>query len=80
MNNAACVEAEDSEFVEVDPTGRYGRVYIYTILTFYSSPLFASLNSHHMFFVLILSFEFHVLQYNEILGKGASKIVYVSYP
>lgn len=42
MNNAACVEAEDSEFVEVDPTGRYGR-------------------------------------YNEILGKGASKIVYRAF-
>lgn len=28
MNVAASVEAEDSEFIEVDPTGRYGRVHI----------------------------------------------------
>lgn len=27
MNGAASDEAEYSEFVEVDPTGRYGRVY-----------------------------------------------------
>ncbi|CAA0832944.1 Serine/threonine-protein kinase WNK1 [Striga hermonthica] len=39
MNGAVAVDSEESGFVEVDPTGRYGR-------------------------------------YNEILGKGASKIVY----
>ncbi|KAG5059588.1 hypothetical protein AAZX31_01G056400 [Glycine max] len=26
MNGAACVEAECCEYVEVDPTGRYGRI------------------------------------------------------
>ncbi|RDY07726.1 Serine/threonine-protein kinase WNK1, partial [Mucuna pruriens] len=58
MDGAACVEveAECCEFVEVDPTGRYGR-----------------------FFVLIPGFEFHVWQYNEILGKGASKTVYRAF-
>ncbi|KAL0414537.1 UNVERIFIED_CONTAM: Serine/threonine-protein kinase WNK1 [Sesamum radiatum] len=40
MNGVIDLDSEDSEFVEVDPTGRYGR-------------------------------------YNEILGKGASKTVYV---
>ncbi|GER44677.1 kinase [Striga asiatica] len=42
MNGAIAVDSEESEFVEVDPTGRYGR-------------------------------------YNEILGKGASKIVYRAF-
>ncbi|XP_028770727.1 probable serine/threonine-protein kinase WNK9 [Neltuma alba] len=42
MNGAAHLEPDGSEFVEVDPTGRYGR-------------------------------------YNEILGKGASKIVYRAF-
>jgi len=32
MNGAACVEAECCEYVEVDPTGRYGRVYILSLL------------------------------------------------
>jgi hypothetical protein len=27
MNVAASFDAENSEFIEVDPTGRYGRVY-----------------------------------------------------
>jgi hypothetical protein len=27
MNAAASFDAENSEFIEVDPTGRYGRVY-----------------------------------------------------
>ncbi|XVF28851.1 hypothetical protein REPUB_Repub15cG0067600 [Reevesia pubescens] len=42
MNGGASLEPDRSEFVEVDPTGRYGR-------------------------------------YNEILGKGASKIVYKAF-
>ncbi|KAL5566922.1 hypothetical protein UlMin_030086 [Ulmus minor] len=42
MNCLSHLESDDSEFVEVDPTGRYGR-------------------------------------YNEILGKGASKIVYRAF-
>jgi len=33
MNGAACVEAECCEFVEVDPTGRYGRVYTFSFTT-----------------------------------------------
>ncbi|KAK6117162.1 hypothetical protein DH2020_049041 [Rehmannia glutinosa] len=42
MNGVIALDSEESEFVEVDPTGRYGR-------------------------------------YNEILGKGASKIVLIIY-
>ncbi|KAL1806533.1 hypothetical protein ACET3Z_029601 [Daucus carota] len=42
MNGGTHLESEDSEYVEVDPTGRYGR-------------------------------------YNEILGRGASKIVYRAF-
>ncbi|XP_075473567.1 putative serine/threonine-protein kinase WNK9 isoform X1 [Primulina tabacum] len=42
MNGVTDLDLEDSEFVEVDPTGRYGR-------------------------------------YNEILGKGSSKIVYRAF-
>ncbi|KAL8490833.1 hypothetical protein ACS0TY_022732 [Phlomoides rotata] len=42
MNGFADLDSDDSDFVEVDPTGRYGR-------------------------------------YNEILGKGASKIVYRAF-
>lgn len=64
------LEENDSEFVEVDPSGRYGRVssllsikYIYAF-TMVSSQLECN-------FCLIL-----LLQYNEILGKGASKTVY----
>lgn len=53
MNVAASFEAQNSEFIEVDPTGRYGRVYTYS--TFYSSLFFPSLNFHHMhiFFVFL---------------------------
>lgn len=32
MNGAACVDAECCEFVEVDPTGRYGRVHTFPLL------------------------------------------------
>ncbi|KAL7144719.1 hypothetical protein ABFS83_07G031100 [Erythranthe nasuta] len=42
MNGAIVLDSDDSEFVEVDPSGRYGR-------------------------------------YNEILGKGSSKIVYRAF-
>ncbi|KAL6532335.1 hypothetical protein OROGR_014305 [Orobanche gracilis] len=42
MNGVIALDSDESEFVEVDPTGRYGR-------------------------------------YNEILGKGASKIVYRAF-
>jgi len=74
MNGAACVEEECCEFVETDPTGRYGRVYIYI----YAFPLLINFCWFFMFqfIVLIPGFEFHVWQYNEILGKGASKTVY----
>jgi len=71
MNGAACVEAEGFEFAEVDPTGRYGRVHIQPFLYSKFCMFFM-----FRFFVLIPGFEFHVWQYNEILGKGASKTVY----
>ena len=55
------------EFVEVDPTGRYGRV----------KPLSLSLSlslSLYCYLLLSLNFRFLcLLQYNEILGKRASK-------
>lgn len=55
-----------SHYVEIDPTGRYGRVLFSLFLSNYlpNSPSF-----------LFSSFLF-CLQYNEILGKGASKTVY----
>lgn len=67
MNGLLEPDYSDSEFVEVDPTGRYGRV---------TKPLSLS----HFLCVLCLKFDpfylFFWLQYNEILGKGASKTVY----
>lgn len=64
-------EPDDSEFVEVDPTGRYGRVWT-KILFFYTGLLCAG--------VLVVWVDFfflsYLMQYNEILGKGASKTVY----
>lgn len=55
MNCSASVtvEAEDSEFVEVDPTGRYGRV-IYLI---YGSAWLFYIHTC-CFFILILGFGF----------------------
>jgi len=42
MNGVTHLEPDDSEFVEVDPTGRYGRVY--------------SLSPHFLLFLLCLTF------------------------
>ena len=77
MNGGASFEPEYSEFVELDPTGRYGRVCITPFLLIFSFLLFFSVIYTLKFFILILGIEFHVWQYNEILGKGASKTVYV---
>ena len=67
MNVLAHLEQDYSEFVEVDPTGRYGRV----------KPLSLVLSiSLYCYLLLSLNFRFLCfLQYNEILGKGASKTV-----
>ena len=72
MNGLTSLETDYLEFVEVDPTGRYRRVNIHLRIP---SFLHVVIN--------IWSFESHInvfslcfLQYNEILGKGASKTVY----
>ena len=57
MNGAACVEAECCEYVEVDPTGRYGRVYILPLLL--THQLFLVL-LYSKFCVLIMDLDFHV--------------------
>ncbi|KAL5995113.1 Serine/threonine-protein kinase wnk1 [Asimina triloba] len=60
---------DDSEFVEVDPTGRYGRVLLCFVFPFLC-----------LFFLsLVLNEFFFCLQYSEILGKGASKTVYRAF-
>lgn len=69
MNELQTDSSASSEFAEVDPTGRYGRV---TILSFFSS--FCFFFSYYPF--SFSSRFFLWLQYNEILGKGASKTVY----
>lgn len=70
MNGVTHLELDDSdsEFVEVDPTGRYGRVYPLSLNLWLSFSSFPA--SVWWYFFLYL------LQYNEILGKGASKTVY----
>ena len=76
MNCVTHLEPDDSssEFVEVDPTGRYGRVHPSLSLSIYLTMwIFLSFVNIFEFLNLgVLCF----LQYNEILGKGASKIVY----
>ncbi|KAH9614632.1 hypothetical protein KSS87_003816 [Heliosperma pusillum] len=75
MNCVLTLEDECCDFVEVDPTGRYGRV----------SNFIDSFLANHFQFYCPLYFELNVLlfggffQYNEILGKGASKIVYRAF-
>jgi hypothetical protein len=69
MNGVTHLEEGDSEFVEVDPTGRYGRVYISSSHIFNFSLSWFWLFQFDDFFLFF--------QYNEILGKGASKTVYV---
>ena len=69
MNVLAHLEQDYSEFVEVDPTGRYGRVKPLSL-----SPVLSI--SLYCYLLLSLNFRFLCfLQYNEILGKGASKTV-----
>jgi hypothetical protein len=65
MNNLSYLEPDYSEFVEVDPTGRYGRVMF--------PPINQSISI--ILFDLLLTSLFLLLQYNEVLGKGASKTV-----
>lgn len=73
MNGLLHLEPDFSEFVEVDPTGRYGRVSNNSL-----SLLFLGVsNSVISAWNLILNWFLFWLQYNEILGKGASKTVYV---
>lgn len=50
MNGSASFEAKDSEFVEVDPTGRYGRL-------FTEYPLFYSPTLPRSFILLFLHFH-----------------------
>ncbi|KAG6753129.1 hypothetical protein POTOM_043173 [Populus tomentosa] len=59
----------DAEFVEIDPTGRYGRVNVMVIL------LVALLLMGFFYFSSSLSF----LQYKEVLGRGAFKKVYRAF-
>lgn len=71
MNGVTEIEPDCSDFVEVDPTGRYGRVIFLVFLCW------VSLFSHFQFTrCCLLNF---ILQYNEILGKGASKTVYETF-
>jgi hypothetical protein len=73
MNGLSHLEPPDySEFVEVDPTGRYGRVHLSLSLC---ACVFLLWNELWVWFWGLLLF---FLQYNEILGRGASKIVYES--
>ena len=75
-------EPDDSEteFVEVDPSGRYGRVSIFPIIF----PKSLSLSPCDWFDVLViavnvflnLSLFWYNSQYKEVLGKGAFKKVY----
>lgn len=74
MNGLTHLEPDCSEFVEVDPTGRYGRV-LTICLSLYIS---LRLMFHFLFWVIYFFIVFWLLQYNEILGKGASKTVYGS--
>lgn len=65
------LEQDCSEFVELDPTGRYGRVNTYSCFLYLVFVICIDLLDS------FLSSMFSVfLQYNEILGKGASKTVY----
>jgi hypothetical protein len=61
MNGLTHLEPDYSEFVEVDPTGRYGRVYLSLSLSLSLSLALSALS-------LIFGF-LHLLQYNDILGK-----------
>ena len=73
MNCDAELDPDYSEFVEVDPTGRYGRV----ISKF--SCFFLTLILFFLFFFSSFSIDSVILQYNEILGKGSSKTVYETF-
>ncbi|KAF5739527.1 hypothetical protein HS088_TW12G00733 [Tripterygium wilfordii] len=75
MNGLSYLEEPDdySEFVEVDPTGRYGRV------NYVSLPIFLLLRLIKPFGSDFWIPFFVALQYKEILGKGASKTVYRAF-
>ncbi|CAN1807843.1 Serine/threonine-protein kinase WNK1 [Linum perenne] len=65
------------QFVEVDPTGRYRRVNYLNTLPSVSFP--PACICFTIFRGFLFFFCFLWLQYNEILGKGASKIVYKAF-
>ena len=76
----------EPEFVEVDPSGRYGRVSIFMSLCIWDSlGVFHNChpNEKHTGFILekdlILGIFCCIWQYKEILGKGAFKKVYVFF-
>lgn len=73
MNGVTHTEPEISEFVEVDPTGRYGRVCSLSLFVCVKVRFF---HSNEVLSLMFCSFLVFLMQYNEILGKGASKTVY----
>lgn len=75
----------EPEFAEVDPTGRYGRVMpsLTPIRPSFLLPSLASIRLASLF--LLRSFDLFgdacgLLQYTEVLGKGAFKTVYPFVP
>ncbi|KAJ4825537.1 hypothetical protein Tsubulata_033530 [Turnera subulata] len=71
MNGSASLALDYSEFVEIDPTGRYGR-YNEILGKGASKTVYKAFDEYD-------GIEVAWNQYNEILGKGASKTVYKAF-
>ncbi|GAB4843404.1 hypothetical protein Ancab_013366 [Ancistrocladus abbreviatus] len=83
MNALNANDSNCSDYVEVDPTERYGRVYTHCSFLLPTSllesqPFFPHKTEKAVIRSLFVCFFFG-LQYNEILGRGSSKIVYRAF-